>query len=188
MTVGQSTQTPSTVASAVPSTSGLPPFNRHPTKASYSFVCHPEDCNGLVRRRSSTSTQPNLRPPRDDPGVRSVVYRSFKNESCSIHGTQLHFYLKIATRRSQRLCGLRRRSTAARLLGLWVRIPPAAWTFVCCEYCVLLSGRRLYDGLATRPDESYRLWCVVVCDMETSRMRTQNEQAEPLGNASSKST
>jgi len=23
----------------------------------------------------------------------------------------------------------------------------------------------------TRPEESYRLWCVVVCDLETSRMR-----------------
>jgi len=32
--------------------------------------------------------------------------------------------------------GLRRRSKAARLLRLWVRIPPRAWTFVCCECCV----------------------------------------------------
>ena len=37
---------------------------------------------------------------------------------------------------SQWPCGLRRRSAAARLLGLWVRIPPGAWTFVCCECCV----------------------------------------------------
>ena len=42
--------------------------------------------------------------------------------------------------------------------------------FVCCECCVL-SGRGLCDGLITRPEESYRLWCVVVCDLETSRMR-----------------
>jgi len=41
---------------------------------------------------------------------------------------------------------------------------------VCCEYCVL-SGRGLCDGLITRPEESYRLWCVVVCDVETSWMR-----------------
>jgi hypothetical protein len=41
---------------------------------------------------------------------------------------------------------------------------------VCCECCVLL-GRGLCDGLITRPEESYRLWCVVVCDLETSRMR-----------------
>jgi hypothetical protein len=36
---------------------------------------------------------------------------------------------------------------------------------VCCECCVL-SGRGLCDGLISRPEESYRLWCVVVCDLE----------------------
>ena len=41
---------------------------------------------------------------------------------------------------------------------------------VCCEWCVL-SGRGLCDELITRPEESYRLRCVVVCDQETSRMR-----------------
>ena len=35
-----------------------------------------------------------------------------------------------------------------------------------CEYCVL-SGRGLCDGLITRPQGSYRLWHVVVCDQET---------------------
>jgi len=34
-----------------------------------------------------------------------------------------------------------------------------------------LLGRGLCDGLITRPEESYRLWCVVVCDLKTSRMR-----------------
>jgi len=42
--------------------------------------------------------------------------------------------------------------------------------FVCCECCVL-SGRGLCDKLITRPEESYWLWCVIVCDLETSRMR-----------------
>jgi len=42
--------------------------------------------------------------------------------------------------------------------------------FVCCEYCVL-SGTSLCDGLITRPEESYRLWRVVVCDKETSKTR-----------------
>ena len=41
--------------------------------------------------------------------------------------------------------------------------------FVCCECCVL-SGRGLRDELITRPEESYRLWCVVVRDLETSRI------------------
>jgi len=35
-----------------------------------------------------------------------------------------------------------------------------------------LSGRGLCDELITRPEESYRLCCVVVCDLETSRMGT----------------
>jgi hypothetical protein len=35
----------------------------------------------------------------------------------------------------------------------------------------VLSGRSLCDKLITRPEESYRLWCVVVCDQETSWMR-----------------
>jgi len=33
----------------------------------------------------------------------------------------------------------------------------------------VLSGRGLCDELITRPEESYRL-CCVVCDLETSRM------------------
>ena len=47
-----------------------------------------------------------------------------------------------------------------------VRIPPGAWMSLC-----LLSGRGLCDELITRLQESYRLWCVVVCDLETSWMR-----------------
>ena len=58
--------------------------------------------------------------------------------------------------------------SAARLLRSWVRIPPGAWIFVCCE-CRVLSGRGLCDELITRPEESYRLWCVV-CNLETSRI------------------
>jgi hypothetical protein len=41
---------------------------------------------------------------------------------------------------------------------------------VCCE-CGVLSSRGLCDGLITRPEESYRLWRVVVCDQETSKTR-----------------
>jgi len=66
--------------------------------------------------------------------------------------------------------GLRRRSAAFRLLRVWVRIPLGSGMSVCCECCVL-SGRGLCDEPITRPEESYRLWCVVVCDLETSWMR-----------------
>jgi hypothetical protein len=49
---------------------------------------------------------------------------------------------------------------------------------VFCECCVL-SGRSLCDGLITRPEESYRLWRVVVCDQETSK----NEEAKARSRA-----
>jgi hypothetical protein len=49
--------------------------------------------------------------------------------------------------RSQWPRGLKR-STAARLLRSWVRIPQGAWMFVCC----VLSGRDLCDELITRPE------------------------------------
>ena len=80
---------------------------------------------------------------------------------------EMNNYGYVVKSRSQWLRGLRRRSAAARLLRLWVRIPPEAWTFVCCEFCVL-SGRGLCDELIPRSKESYRLWCVVICDLETS--------------------
>jgi len=40
----------------------------------------------------------------------------------------------------------------------------------CCA-CSVLLGIGLCDELITRPEESYQLWCVVVCDPETSGMR-----------------
>jgi hypothetical protein len=41
---------------------------------------------------------------------------------------------------------------------------------VSCECCVLL-GRGLCDELITRPEKSCRLWCIVMCDLETSGIR-----------------
>jgi len=85
----------------------------------------------------------------------------------------LIFYIRKTNKclsRFQWLRGLRGRSATVRLLWLWVLIPPGAWMFVCCECCVL-SGRGLCDELITRPEESYRMCCVVVCDLESSWMR-----------------
>ena len=59
------------------------------------------------------------------------------------------------------------RPQVADLLRSWVRIPPGAWIFVCCE-CRVFSGTGLCDELITRPEESYRLCCVIVCDLEAS--------------------
>ena len=69
--------------------------------------------------------------------------------------------------RSQWPSGLRRVSTADRLLGLWVRIAPGAWMSVSCKCCML----SVCDWLITRPEESYRLWFVLVCDLGTYRRR-----------------
>ena len=62
---------------------------------------------------------------------------------------------------SQWSCGLRLGSVATHVLGRRVRIPPGAWVSVFCEYRVL-SGRVLCFGLITRPQDSYRVWCVWV--------------------------
>jgi len=61
----------------------------------------------------------------------SVVFSLLVHQIISIFGGLLN------GRRSQWPRVLRRASAAARLLGLWVRIPPVAWMFVCCDFCVL---------------------------------------------------
>jgi len=48
-----------------------------------------------------------------------------------------------------------------RLMVLRVGIPPTALRYLSCE-CCMLSGRSLCVGLVTRPEGSYRLWCVWV--------------------------
>ena len=46
--------------------------------------------------------------------------------------------------------------------------------FVCCD-CYVLSGRGLCDELITRPEESYRLWCVAsLCVIKKPK---KNEEA-----------
>ena len=95
-------------------------------------------------------------------------YRYFEVLLClpeDTHSSRIFLFLilfKLVSCRSQWPSGLRRGSAAARLLGLRVRIPPGALIFVCCE---CLSGRGLCDGLISRPEESYRLCCVIVCDL-----------------------
>jgi len=60
-----------------------------------------------------------------------------------------------------------------RSLGEIVGSNPTGGMDVClllvlCVCVCVLSGRGICDELITRPEESYRLWCVVVCDLETS--------------------
>ena len=75
---------------------------------------------------------------------------------------------KAVRSRSRWPRGLRRRSAACWDCGFETR--REAWISACCK-CWELWGRGLCDGLITRPGESYRQWCVVVCDLETSRIR-----------------
>jgi hypothetical protein len=64
-------------------------------------------------------------------------------------------------RRFQWPRGLRCRTSAACPLRMRIRNPSGVWMSVCCE-CSVLSGRVLCDKLITRPEESYRVWCVWV--------------------------
>ena len=65
----------------------------------------------------------------------------------------------VATRSKVWACGL----SPAEIVGS----NPTGGIDVCFECCVL-SGRGLCDELITCQEESYRLWCVVLCDLETS--------------------
>ena len=85
---------------------------------------------------------------------------------------------KVQTRDLSWKCFSFRRSPAsARSKGVGLR-PLVCWDCGIeshrghgCRECCVLSGRGLCDELITHPEESYRLWCVVVCDLETSWMR-----------------
>ena len=46
---------------------------------------------------------------------------------------------------------------------------PTSGMDVFCECCVF-SSRGVCDELITLPEESHRVWCVVVCDLQTSIM------------------
>jgi hypothetical protein len=53
------------------------------------------------------------------------------------------------------------------LAGIAISNPAGGMMSFCCECCVL-SRRCLCDELIIRPEEWHRLWCVVVCALETS--------------------
>ena len=75
-----------------------------------------------------------------------------------------HFLVPVpvAARSKAWICG----RSPAEIVG---SNPTGGMDVFCCECCVL-SARGLCDELITRPEESYRLWWVVVCNLETSRM------------------
>jgi len=77
-------------------------------------------------------------------------------------------------RRSQWPRGLRRRSTAARLLGLWVRIPPGAWmsvvSVVCC--CQVEVSATNWSLVQRSPTDCGASLCVI---WKTSWMRNHTQ-------------
>ena len=69
--------------------------------------------------------------------------------------------IPVATRSKVCLCG--------RFFAVIVGSSPSgAWIFVSYE-CGVLPAIGPCEGLITRSEESCRLWCVVVCDVETLR-------------------
>jgi hypothetical protein len=91
-------------------------------------------------------------------------------------------FVQICICRSQWPRGLRRRCAAERLLGSWVRIPPGHGCLSCTV--LVLSGRGLCYGPISRPEESYRLWCVFECDQV--KIKTFYTYCEQVGNYETK--
>ena len=69
---------------------------------------------------------------------------------------------------------LRRKSVAASMLGMQVRILLRAWTFVSCAV-LNCAGGGLCEGTITRSGESLRLR-LIRCHLETSEMRLPRVQ------------
>jgi hypothetical protein len=84
------------------------------------------------------------------PSFPNLNLRASRTPRC--YDTLLH-----CSRMFKSVCALSRAFAVARLLALRVRIPD-----VCLCDCCVLSGRGLFVGPITRPEESYRVWCVWV--------------------------
>ena len=98
-----------------------------------------------------------------------VIYTS---SSTHINNSFLHklFKLNFVLCRSQWPWGIRRRSATASISWDCGFESHRGHGCVSVDFCLLLR-RSLRNGLITRPENSYRLWCVVVFDLETSWMR-----------------
>ena len=125
--------------------------------------CHDDVSSWWRNRRVSSEGWTSLDTALSDQGQFSlavVMSRHFIGQVSMTHQCA----------RSQWPSGLKRGSAAARLLGFSVGIRPGSSTFVFYESCAL-SGRGLCERPIPRTEESYRLWCVIVFDLETSKMR-----------------
>jgi hypothetical protein len=91
---------------------------------------------------------------------RPISYCLFKENEKKSFG--INFGFPVAARSKAYIC----RRSPAEIRGS----NPTGCMDVCLVW-VLCVVRGLCDELMTRPEESYRLWWVVVCDLETSWMR-----------------
>jgi len=85
---------------------------------------------------------------------------------------------KCQKARSQLLCCLRRRSVPARLLGLWVQIPPRAWTFVSSECCQVEVSVTDWSLVQTSPTECGASVCATLCATHQQVQLPDSEQAK----------
>ena len=101
------------------------------------------------------------------PAALCVTYQILTERQKVVHCREVFWQSKVR-RQSQWPRGLKRGTAAARLLGLWVRIPPGTWLsvvgVVCCQVEVSVTGRSLYHGSSTECGVSE-------CDREASIMR-----------------
>ena len=104
-----------------------------------------------LRRKDQTIVPARVRISNVQPEAKSLYRTCNPGSTYSLHSYGW----------SQWSLCLKRGYAAARLMRLWVRIPLQAWMSVSCE-CCMLSGRCLCDGPITRPEKSYRVWCVGV--------------------------
>jgi hypothetical protein len=70
------------------------------------------------------------------------------------------------------VCRIRVKSLTLRLLMSYIYIYSEHQFLMILDYTQRRTtvGKTPLDDLITRPEESYRLWCVIVCDLETSRI------------------
>jgi len=86
----------------------------------------------------------------------------------------------ISCSRSHRPRGLRRRSTAARLLRSWVRIPPGAWMFVVSVVCGQLEVSATSWSLIQRSPTDCVVSCVIYKPQKSSWMRRRPRPSRGL--------
>jgi hypothetical protein len=73
----------------------------------------------------------------------------------------LFYRCKCTDCRTQWPHGIRRRSTATRLLRSWVRNPPGTWMFVCCVFCQVEVDAKSWSLVQRSPTDSGASLCVI---------------------------